>query len=213
MIRLLLVFLVVLMPLGALPASAMQFAIVKSGGQTAVLAQGIVKDGDARRLTRALARVPRDRNGTKQLLLDSPGGTVVDAWDMAEIISRTGVTTVIPAGGVCASACASLMFVAGKYRTIQPGGQLAIHSCYDARNGAKIDYCDAIISARAQQQGLSGIALMALQEIAPGPNAIVVLDGRNAACYGLTRAPGKAELGDRAPCVAAALKKARAGRN
>lgn len=207
MIRLLFALLIAL---SALPASAMEFAIVKSGGQTAVLAQGVVKDGDARRLTRALARVPRDRNGTKQLLLNSPGGTVADAWDMAEIIGRTGVTTIIPARAVCASACASLMFVAGKYRTIQPGGQLAIHSCYDARNGAKIDYCDAIISARAQQQGLSGIALMALQEIAPGPNAIVVLDGKNAACYGLTRQPGHAELGDRAPCVAAALKKARA---
>ena len=103
-----------------------------------------------------------------------------------------------------------MLFVAGKYRVVDQGGRLAIHSCYDARNGGKIDECDAALSVRAAQRGVSGIALMAFQELAPGPDSIVVLDAKDAACYGLTRAPGKAAAGDNAPCVKAALKAARA---
>lgn len=193
------------------PASAMHFALVTTGnGQRAVLAQGEIKPGDARRLAAALNKVERDGHGTKELMLNSPGGTVVDAWDMANIVDEVGVTTIVPARAVCASACASVLFVAGKYRVVDKGGRLAIHSCYDARNGGKIDQCDAALSVRAARNGVSGTALMAFQELAPGPDSIVVLDAADAACYGLTRAPGKAAAGDNAPCIKAALKAARA---
>jgi hypothetical protein len=188
----------------------MQFSLVTIGAQRAVLAQGEIQPGDARRLSSALNRVRRDSHGTKLLLLNSPGGTVADAWDMANVLDQVGVTTVVPNRAVCASACASVLFVAGKYRVVDQGGRLAIHSCYDARNGGKIDECDAALSVRAAQRGVSGIALMAFQELAPGPDSIVVLDAKDAACYGLTRAPGKTAAGDNAPCVKAALKAARA---
>jgi ATP-dependent protease ClpP protease subunit len=194
----------------ALPASAMQFSLVSFGGQRAVLAQGEIKPGDARRLRAALARIGRDRHGTKDLLLDSPGGTVADAWDMADVMDAVGVTTIVPNRAVCASACASVLFVAGRYRVVGKAGRLAIHSCYDARSGGKVEACDAALSVRAARRGVSGIALMAFQELAPGPDSIVVLDARDAACYGLTRAPGKTAAGDNAPCIKAALEAARA---
>jgi hypothetical protein len=197
--------------LTALPASAMQFSLVTAGGRHAVLAQGEIRPGDARRLRAALNRIGRDRHGTKELLLDSPGGTVADAWDMADVMDDVGVTAIVPNRAVCASACASVLFVAGKYRVVDQGGRLAIHSCYDARNGGKVDECDAALSRRAARRGVSGIALMAFQELAPGPDSIVVLDASNAACYGLTRAPGKAAPGDNARCIRAALKAAHFG--
>jgi hypothetical protein len=206
MLRLLVALAVLLAPL---PAEAMQFRLVKSDGQVAVLATGEIVPGDAGRLAAALQHVPRDRHGTKELLISSIGGVVAEAWAMADVIGEVGVTTIVPAGSLCASACASVVFVAGKYHTIEKGGQLAIHSCFDERNGRKIDDCDALISARAEQEGISGRAMMAFQEMAPGPDSAIVFDRANAACFGLTRAPGKAALGDRAPCIVAAMKAAR----
>ena len=43
--------------------------------------------------------------------------------------------------------------------------------------------------------------MMAFQEIAPGPSSGILFNTADAACFGLTRAPGKAELGDNAPCI------------
>jgi hypothetical protein len=195
--------------LAALPAQAMQFRLIQSAGEVAVLATGAIGPGDADRLAAALRRATRDRHGTKELLISSVGGVVAEAWAMADVINQVGVTTIVPAGSLCASACASVVFVAGKYRTIQKGGQLAIHSCFDDRNGQKMDDCDALISARAEQEGISGRAMMAFQEMAPGPDSAIVFDPANAACFGLTRAPGKASLGDRAPCIVQAMKAAK----
>ena len=50
---------------------------------------------------------------------------------------------------------------------------------------------------------------MAFQEVAPGPQYGVLFNAADAACFGLTRAPGKAELGDNAPCVRQVLHGAR----
>lgn len=203
MLRLLLALAVALC---ALPAPAMEFSLVSVGGQAAVLATGVIGRNDAERLAAALRRVPRDRNGTRQLLLDSPGGTVADAWAMADVIAASGVTTVVPANAACASACASVVFLAGKYRRVAPGGRLLIHSCFDSRNGQKMDYCDALIAARAEHEGMSGMAMMAFQEFAPGPDSVVAFDAAEAACFGLTLEPGRRPLGDNAPCIQAVLK-------
>ena len=102
----------------------MQFQLLQSGdGRRAVLAQGDIVDGDAQRLASgALRRVTRDRHGTKTLLLDSPGGGGGRGDGHGRRDARAGVTTVVPAHGFCASACASVLFVAGKYRTIEATG-------------------------------------------------------------------------------------------
>ncbi len=164
----LLVVLTLAAALSGLPANAMDFSLLRTGsGQSEILASGEIVPGDAPRLARALRRATPDAHGTRKLLLDSPGGSVVDALDMADLIGKIGVTTVVPAKAMCASACASVLFVAGRYRTVETGGQLLIHSCFDARSGRKMDQCDAYISARAQQQGISGRAMMAFQEMAP----------------------------------------------
>lgn len=204
--RLLGIFTLLVAALGALPADAMQFSVLQAAnGQKVVLAQGAIVAGDAGKLIRALRKASVDKHGTRTLWLNSPGGSVMDAMDMADVIGTVGVTTVVPGKAMCASACASVVFVAGKYRTVEKGGQLLIHSCFDARNGRKMDECDAVISQRAQANGLSGRAMMAFQELAPGPQYGVLFNAADAACFGLTHAPGKAELGDNAPCIQQAL--------
>ena len=172
------------------PASAMTFRLLHTpDGQRMVAATGEIVPGDARRLARALSQATRDRHGTKNLLLDSPGGLVSEAFGMADVMDRTGVSTIVPAGAFCGSACASVLFVSGRYRTVERGGALVIHSCYDALSGQAMGVCDALISAHAQYEGVSGKTLMALQALA-GTNAAFVFGNQGAACFGLTRAPG-----------------------
>jgi hypothetical protein len=174
----------------AAPAAAMNFKFATTGdGLRVVVAAGEIRQGDARRLARALEKAGRDRHGAKRLYLESIGGLVVEALEMADIISAQGVATIVRKGKICASACASILFVAGKYRTVEKGALLAIHSCYDTRNGRAVSECNAMISARAEAVGVSGDTMMALQEAA-GSDAVIVFEAEDAACFGLTLKPG-----------------------
>lgn len=205
MLRFVLALLLILV--AALPAQAMKFSIIDSDGQKFVFAKGEIKKGDPEKLARAFEGATRDRNGTKGLILNSSGGIVVYALQMADVMAEVGVTTIIPAKAQCLSACASVLFVAGKYRRIEAGGLLGIHSCYDTRNGKNIDECDAVLAERAEAHGISGRAMMAFQQMT-SQDSIVMFTAADAACFGLTRQPGRPELGDRAPCIVKILKQA-----
>ena len=191
-----------------LPASAMEFRLLQSAaGSRSVVATGEIRPGDAQRLGRALEFASRQKNGPRQLLLDSPGGSVGEALAMADVMDRVGVTVIVPAHAVCASACASILFVSGKYRSIAKGGGLLVHSCFDDRTGQKVDDCDLYIAAHAQQEGASGLAMMALQEAA-GTRAAFLMNEQGAACFGLTREAGHANPRT-PPCIAALRRHAR----
>jgi hypothetical protein len=182
-------FCVVAFALSAVPAAAMTFKYGTVGDLRVVVASGEIKRGDARRLARALDRIDRDRHGTKRLYLESVGGLVDEALQMADIITATGVATIVRSGKVCASACASILFVAGKSRTVEQGGYLAIHSCFDPRTGRAATECNALISAHAEEVGVDGGTMMALQEAA-GRDTVIVFEADDAACFGFTLKPG-----------------------
>lgn len=200
------VFLAAVLAVAAFPAAAMTFKLgTTKDGLRVVVASGDIGRGDARRLVRALEQAGRDRHGVKRLYLDSPGGVVVEAMKMAEVMDEVGVATIVRKGALCASACASVLFVSGKYRTVEAGGMLAIHSCYDAVSGRAASECNAAISAHADAAGVSGLTMMVLQEAA-GNDAVLVFDAENAACFGLTLKPGARPGKNPAPCMAEAMK-------
>ena len=58
------------------------------------------------------------------LVLDSLGGTVVPALDIAAAVNALGITTYVPEGATCASAC-TFIFFAGKERLA--AGNLGVH--------------------------------------------------------------------------------------
>src|SRR5690606_28155031 len=62
--------------------------------------------------------------GILQLELDSPGGNVMAALEIANKVHALGLRTRIGSGQDCASAC-SLIFLSGKQR--QATGQLGVH--------------------------------------------------------------------------------------
>lgn len=69
---------------------------------------------------RALAERPRAR----VVLLDSRGGQVEQALELAREIEQRGLSTVVPRGAGCYSACAYVFF-AGRERVV--GGRLGVH--------------------------------------------------------------------------------------
>ncbi len=195
------VFVLAALTLAAAPVAAMTFKYGTTGdGLKVVIAMGEIRRGDARRLQRALERAERDRHGTKRLYLESEGGQVAEALKMAEVITAIGVSTIVRKGKFCASACASILFVAGRYRTVEQGGLLGIHSCYDTRSGRPVTECNAVISAHADAVGVSGATIMTLQEAA-GTDTVIVFESEDAACFGLTLKPGTEPSGRTPRCV------------
>lgn len=111
-------------------ASAMSFTILTlSDGMRIVLAQGPVAEGDAGRLRTALQAADRDRFGNKVLALDSPGGPVIEAFAMVDVMDREKVSTVVRPGATCASACAQILFLSGVHRVVEENGRIGLHSC------------------------------------------------------------------------------------
>lgn len=68
-----------------------------------------------------------------KVTLASPGGLVVPAMEIASIVHTLGISTEVPPGATCASAC-SIIFLAGKGR--QALGQLGVHQMSADGSGA-----------------------------------------------------------------------------
>lgn len=62
--------------------------------------------------------------GLKVLVLNSPGGRVIPALQIADMVNALGIATVVPEKASCASAC-SIVFFAGNERVAR--GQLGVH--------------------------------------------------------------------------------------
>jgi hypothetical protein len=61
------------------------------------------------------------------IILDSPGGNLGEALDIAKEIQERGLNTFIYGKGHCASACA-LLFLAGSTKYARPGAMIGLHS-------------------------------------------------------------------------------------
>lgn len=161
-------------------------------GHRVVLASGPIVRGDAERFAAALATAEASPHGLPVVLLDSPGGGVAEALNISKVFSRKNVHTVIPSGKGCASACASIVFVAGSMRTIEEGGRLGQHSCSVA--GVKDEGCNETISNHAFGHGVSYGSIQAFISYA-APADMIWFSRSDADCWGITRYPFVAESG------------------
>lgn len=102
----------------------MKLTPIKKAGETVLLAEGVVDVGLPDRLKAALKNNP----GIAEIWLRSPGGNAVAGNQAGLIIrqSQTPVITRIPAGWTCFSAC-NFVFMGGRARIIDPGGQFMVH--------------------------------------------------------------------------------------
>ena len=95
-----------------------------------------IEDGDIFDFRRALRKHP----SVSAVVLDSEGGLVSEALLIAGVISDRGMTTYVPTGALCASAC-SFIYFAGKSRLVK--GALGVHQFSNADN-TKRDNVNAV---------------------------------------------------------------------
>lgn len=133
-------------------------------------------------------------DGTRVLLLDSLGGSVDEALRISEVLDKFSTHTVVPNGASCASACGSIIFVAGKYRTVEAFGRIGQHSC--ARGGVPDQDCNEEIAEHAVEHGVSHGSIAAFVTYTP-PTEIIWFSREDVDGWGLSRYPGEAESGFR----------------
>ncbi len=190
---------------GVQPASAMTFATQPDGdGRQIVVGSGKIGFGDSERLRRALKGAGRDGFGHKTLWLDSPGGLASEAFAMVAVMDQEKVSTVVPSGAVCASACAQILFLSGIHRVVRDGGRLGLHSCHDARDRSRSMACNEVIAQNALARGTPYGSVLAFMHFT-APTQMRWLDSREADCWGFTLWPpgsGRGtKRGDAAPCI------------
>ena len=180
--------------------AAMEISTGYWNGREVVLANGEVVNGDAQRFMVALASISRAQHGVPIVILNSSGGSVDEAFRVSDVFSRIPVHTVVPKGAQCASACASIIFIAGKYRTIEEGGEIGQHSC--SRGGVKDQKCNDLLSENALNHGISYGSIAAFVTYA-SPKEMIWFTRSQADCFGLTNYPYTVESGfeKSEPCV------------
>lgn len=188
------------------PAAAMTFSTsVSPDGKRFVLAQGQIAEGDAGRLRVALQSAERDSFGNKIVALHSPGGSVIEAFAMVEVMDREKVSTVVPRGAICASACAQIVFLSGVHRTVEVGGRLGLHACHDARERSRSVVCNELIAQNAVARGTPYGAIMAFMHLG-APTQMRWLDAPDADCWGFTkRPPSSGSAGQRGHTMACGI--------
>lgn len=70
----------------------------------------------------------------KTILLDSPGGSVMDALEIGAIIQENGLATKVAAGNLCASSC-PIIFASGAERIASADSAIGVHQIYAATLG------------------------------------------------------------------------------
>ena len=180
------VALVFLAALWANPVVAMDFQQVEWRGKTVLLATGEIVEGDAERFASAINELPLSPHGVPVVLLDSPGGAVFEALKISEFLDDQPAHMVIPDGASCASACASILFIAGIYRTVEPLGRFGQHSC--SLNGIPVQSCNDTLAEHAVVNGVSYGSVAAFVTYVP-PDEIQWFSREQVDCWGISRYP------------------------
>lgn len=135
-------------------ASAMIFEIIApDGGRPALSMSGEILPGDAARALPWLIRLSKDNN-IPRLFLSSPGGNILEATKLANLIHETGMPVFVQAGDMCASAC-FLLFAASPSRHASPDAMIGVHSAsFDGNeNGASL-MLDTAMARKARAFGV-----------------------------------------------------------
>jgi uncharacterized protein YecT (DUF1311 family) len=169
-------------------------SVVPAG--TAIKATGPIRAGDAAKLESLVRDVTVDEKGLRRIILESPGGEVGEAVRVAEIIRNNNFVTLV--GGECASACAMILYPAGRYSYLIGQGKLGFHSCYDKQLVVHPECTEAIAKIAASFGFPYGsIKLFASLK---GPADMYWITNVTAYCYGLEHL-----IGDPAPITISTL--------
>src|SRR5262249_34706607 len=118
--------------------------------------------------------------------LTSDGSEFVTAFLVGDHIRLTGMTTFVPTGKTCASACAFL-WLAGRPRTFGGGARIGFHGVYVARTGQQPSVPNALLGTYLGYLGLGYDAVVWMVPAQPG--AMHWLTAESAKKYGIAYQP------------------------
>jgi uncharacterized protein YecT (DUF1311 family) len=168
--------------------------VVSAG--TVIKATGPIMGGDAAKLESLVREATVDEKGLRRIILESPGGEVVEAVRIAEIIRNNNFVTLV--GGECASACAMVLYPAGRHSYLIGQGKLGFHSCYD-RQLVVHPECTEAIAKIAASFGFPYGSIKVFASL-KGPAEMYWITNVVAYCYGLEHL-----IGDPAPISVSTL--------
>ena len=109
------------------PASALQYRqLPLDPPYVGITATGPIVTGDFARLG-AFIKTLSQSEGTLSFFVDSPGGNVFEAVQIATFINKSAAVVAIPSGSQCSSAC-FLLFAAAAHRFMAPDALIGVHS-------------------------------------------------------------------------------------
>ncbi len=169
-----------------------EFEIVDWRGHQVLKMSGEIDSGTADKFLAKSGSVSALPHGLPVLLLDSSGGSVSEALAISGILGVRKFHTVVANGSRCASACASLVFIAGSQRTVEPFGLLGQHSC--SKGGVPDQQCNELLAEHGYAHGVSHGSIAAFVTYT-APEDIIWFSREDADGWGLTRYAGEAESG------------------
>lgn len=167
-------------------AAAMTFTARMMKGEPIIIATGEIKTGDDLRLKAQLTKKNMHSAGYFAMALASEGGSVEAAFALSKLMDDYPINTYVAPGASCMSACAAIVFIAGKEHVAVPGAKLGFHGCFE-RKTKKIDAeCNERIANHALEHGTAYGSVMAfIQTVEPG--RVVWLDGKDADCWAINK--------------------------
>ena len=122
----------------------MRFTPQTVNGNQVLLAEGYIDDGVVARLRAALDANPN----IGEIWFRSPGGNARVGNEAGRIIRQNNMTTRIPAGWACFSAC-NFMFMGGGIRFVDQGGLFIVHMFTHTSDRAALERALARDASRA----------------------------------------------------------------
>lgn len=171
-------------------ANAMDFLPHRTeGGVHAVFATGEIVEGDTDKLERLLDQGAIE---SRIILLDSPGGDLLEAMSMGRTLRYFGFTTFLHQQAECLSACA-YAFLGGEYRVALPGAAIGVHQFSGGRDDMK---------DQSYTQTISGVVIGYLNDMGINPkvaekammtppDGMHVFSDEEVATFGILTEPGQ----------------------
>jgi len=148
---------------------------IYEGGISIITVSGEITQGDNERfqsLTRGMNK--------GLVLLGSPGGTIVPALEIGRLIREARLSTAVPEGMLCASAC-GLIWLAGTERYAEDSSYIGFHAAYIYKEGAASEsgMANALIGSYLNDLGLPDSAIAFVTNAPPeGMDRLTPTKGR-----------------------------------
>lgn len=148
-------------------------------GQTMIVLSGDIEVGDSARFKRAAAQLD-----SAIVVLESEGGTTLDAIEIGETIRIKGFSTIVVNGSYCASAC-GLIWLAGSPRVLTKSARVGFHATYSDKDGRKLEsgVGNALVGRYFAILNLPQKAI--IFATSSSPNDVAWLTPSNAASFGI----------------------------